>query len=160
MPAALAGIVETDGITALYRFKSNCHLTIRITCAPILLFAGVFSMASAFREPKRPEGTRRSRAFERGAQLLLLGRVVLNGVSDSFAETLGRDGCSGNAVDFAVSCDGCCRQRLQCLCADAGRFMVFNHTDGSNALALKLHAQDDCAADPAAAARHFAGLSC
>ncbi|CCZ17100.1 unknown [Sutterella wadsworthensis CAG:135] len=42
MPAALAGIVETDGITALYRFKSNCHLTIRITCAPILLFAGVF----------------------------------------------------------------------------------------------------------------------
>ena len=47
MPAALAGIVETDGITALYRFKSNCHLTIRITCAPILLFAGVFSMAYA-----------------------------------------------------------------------------------------------------------------
>ena len=39
--------VETDGITALYRFKSNCHLTIRITCAPILLFAGVFSMAYA-----------------------------------------------------------------------------------------------------------------
>lgn len=117
-------------------------------------------MASAFGEPKRPEGTRRSHAFERAAQLLLLGRVVLNGVSDGFAEPLGRDGCSGNAVNFAVSRDGSSRQRLQCLCADAGRFMVFNHTHGLNAVAVKLHAQDDCAADPAAAARHFAGLSC